>query len=629
MVQIQLLGGVVLAFVVACVVLLFLTRRTIIHWRGVAEKALEDADEEILAATRRFTHGFETSLIASFVMDDDMKVLRVNSAFVELSGFSEEQLIGQTIYQLVGKELGDAAARRLEVALEDERQFNQAIIEMVRADGSPLIYRETANVMPSTPSMDRHFIIQIEDVTEQHLSRVDLQRRALHDSLTGLPNRSLLLERLGTRLSELKSGQRLALAFLDIDDFKSINDQMGHAAGDELMVVVAKRLQGAVRHEDTVSRFGGDEFVILFGDVDSPVGALGSAERVRRSVSRPVLLEGREIDLTVSLGLAVGNSQVDSKALLREADSALYRSKEAGKNRSLLYDSRVEPEQVSSPTFESLMQLALQNGELRIDFEPVFALSGMTQVGLVASARWEHQELGSLDDSQIAALTAQEGMRELFEIWKLRAAMASFHQTVTSKRRNWWLTFQVCVETLCTGEFVASLADSLALWEIAPSRLLLEISDAVFTHRERAYNELTGPVRELGVRIMIRETGRDICFARSATARYDALTLDPDIVNTVVAESRGDAILQAFTQSATALGAPIFLGNLNTPELLDLARSSGADFVSGRALTATALDATWPAVVSGTHSQDRGISKGSLLSSASRESKSRITWSTD
>ncbi len=582
--QLQLDGNVVLVFVAVQLLLLGLTRRKITHWRAAADQAVAAAEEEVAAVALRFWHSFECSLIPSFVMSTDMRVVRVNAAFVEFTELPERWLVGKTISEIVGQELGEAAAQRMRVAFESDRQFGQAFVEMERPDGSPLIYRETFTVMPATRQLDCQLSVQLEDVTEQQLSRVELQKRALHDSLTGLPNRSLLLERLNATLAKARIGDRLALAFLDLDNFKSINDQLGHAAGDDLMIVVAKRLAEAVGRAGVVARFGGDEFVVLFTEVKSALDALNSAERVRGQVSRPVLLEGREVDLTISLGLTVGTTGDAAKVLLREADSALYRSKEAGKNRSVLYDPSVEPERLVTSTLESQLARAIRTGEMSIEFEPVFSFPGMAKVGLSTGARWEHPELGSLGTREIVALAEQAGLRVPFEFWLQSATMSAFHQLVTVERQMWWLVCQVSIDTLCDEEFVESITESLSDWDVAPSRLLLEISDAVFTHRERAYNELIGPIRELGVRVMIRETGRGVCISRSATARYDALSLDRTILSTVSTASRGDAILQAFTYSGAALGVPTILRNLDTEELVNLARDAGATFVSGKAL---------------------------------------------
>ena len=261
----------------------------------------------------------------------------------------------------------------------------------------------------------------LADALERQSTEDAMQHRALHDPLTGLPNRVLFLDRLEHALERLRRQPRslAAVLFIDLDNFKLVNDSMGHHAGDELLAAVAARLKQAVRPSDTVARFGGDEFGLLLEELSSEREAIGMAERIASVFARPFALETNEHFVTTSVGIALAEGGELAVDLIRDADAAMYRAKERGRARYELYDEVMRGRAIARLRIENDLRRAIERNELRLAYQPVVSLRDESVVGVEALIRWDHPERGSIPPDAFIPIAEDSGLIERIGRWAL------------------------------------------------------------------------------------------------------------------------------------------------------------------------------------------------------------------
>lgn len=266
----------------------------------------------------------------------------------------------------------------------------------LRQDGSTVWARLTVSLVRDSVGMPLHFVSQVEDVTDMRAAQEKLERRALYDPLTGLANRSLLLDRLTHALTRDRGSATVAVGFCDLDHFKRVNDLLGHQAGDRLLKEVARRLQDAVRGNDTVARMGGDEFVLLLPDVESLDTAKLILERARKSVEQPIQLDGHALTVAFSAGLALSDSGQSAEMLLRDADTALYAAKDGGRSRLEIYSSAMRSRAIRHLSVESELRQSIERDEFELHYQPIVELTTRRIVAYEALVRWRHPNRGLL-----------------------------------------------------------------------------------------------------------------------------------------------------------------------------------------------------------------------------------------
>ncbi len=278
---------------------------------------------------------------------------------------------------------------------------------------------------------------------ERKRSEVQLAELALHDPLTGLPNRALFLDRLGVALDRSRrTNASVAVLFLDVDNFKQINDTLGHSAGDRLLIELADRLRGMLRPMDTVARFGGDEFTFLFEDLASEREVVLIAERISSTARVPITLDDTEATITVSIGIAVvADPAIPAETVIREADVAMYRAKELGRSRFELFDEASRHRAMQRIELEAALRHAVERSELRVHYQPEFSLAGEGgPIGFEALVRWEHPERGLIAPAEFIPLAEETGMVLPIGEFVLSAAL---HQLVRWRRSRPALTMSV------------------------------------------------------------------------------------------------------------------------------------------------------------------------------------------
>ena len=420
-------------------------------------------------------------------------------------------------------------------------------------------------------------------------SRVDeeVRHRAMHDHLTGLPNRALALDRLeGALARRRRDGRAVAVLLVDLDQFKLVNDSMGHQAGDDLLVALAPRLHDAVRPSDTVARLGGDEFLVVCEQLDGPHEAIRVAERVAQAISQPIVLASGEHFVSASIGIAVADrADADPADLVRDADAAMYRAKERGRGRYELFDDLLRRRVLVRLRTENELRRGIDQGELRVVYQPIVELEGGTVAAVEALARWQHPERGLLEPVEFIPVAEESGL-----IGALGdAVLTTACRDVAGWQRRWPRAepLLMCVNTsprqLASAAFPARVADTMDRHGLAPGSLALEITESVLLEEAHAPVTVLASLRDYGLRLMLDDFGTGYS-SLSYLRRFplDVLKIDRSFIAGLDRDEHDAAIVAAIVQMARTLGLTVVAEGVERPEQLERLRELGCDRAQGR-----------------------------------------------
>ena len=409
---------------------------------------------------------------------------------------------------------------------------------------------ETGNAYRMAGSMN--------DITARKRAEAQLAHDAIHDYLTGLPNRALLRDRVDQALRHAtREDDHCALLFLDVDRFKNVNDSLGHAAGDELLLQIAGRLQTAVREADTVARLGGDEFAILTHDVEDVSDAGHAAQRILDRMMQPFVISGTEIYTGSSIGISLSASSYHrADDMIRDAEIAMYRAKAGGKNRYEVFDEDMHRRVVALLELETDLRRALSRQEFVMHYQPIVSLESSRLVGFEALVRWQHPERGLVRPAQFIAVAEETGMIVPLAWWVLEAAarqIAAWQKRYPSDPPL-TVSCNVSGKLFLQSDVVDRVVEILEKNRLDPGSLRLEITENVLMDHGDAVLPRLGELRALGVQLDIDDFGTGYSsLSYLQRFRYDTLKIDRSFVNTL--EQTGDSA--AIVKTILALGATL------------------------------------------------------------------------
>jgi diguanylate cyclase (GGDEF)-like protein len=407
----------------------------------------------------------------------------------------------------------------------------------------------------------------------------------LHDSLTGLPNRALFLDRLGLALrrSRRRVGA-LAVVFLDLDRFKVVNDSLGHEAGDRLLIDVAGRIAAALRPADTVARFGGDEFTILLDDLEDETEATTISQRLVDVFGEPFALDDDEVFLQTSIGIAIARLGTETaEELIRDADAAMYRAKDAGKGRFEIFDDQMRADVVARLHTESALRRALQRGELRLHYQPEIDVIAQRVIGFEALVRWQHPSRGLLAPKEFIPLAEETGLIVPIGEWVLREACAD---AATWPRfagdEPLTLSVNLSVRQFHQPDLVASVRAVLEDTGTDPETVCLEITESAMMESGEDAWEMLRKLKELGVKLAIDDFGTGYSsLAHLRAFPIDVLKIDRTFVDGLGRTPQDTSIAAAIISLAHALGLQTIAEGIETDAQLELLADLGCDVAQG------------------------------------------------
>jgi len=428
----------------------------------------------------------------------------------------------------------------------------------------------------------------LTDVTEWHLAREQLREAALHDPLTGLPNRALFMEMLEHAVAKSRRpGKHLfGTLFIDVDRFKAINDSLGHFIGDQLLIAVSQRLQTCIRSRDVIARLGGDEFTILLNDVRHPAEVTLTATRIKQSFTTPFKLEGHEVFVTASIGVAL-SSTADTCAedILRDADTAMYRAKTLGRNRQEIFDVSMRAPAMDRLNLENDMRLGIERGEFQLCYQPIVSLATEQLASFEALLRWKRRDGRIMMPSEFIPIAEETGLIDQLGMWTLREAcrqLGVWADRLPSASQL-AITVNVSSRQLMHPEFIEQVAAAVRDAGVRPESLCLEITESTLIHSlDRAAN-LLGELRALGLQVFLDDFGSGYS-SLSYLHRFpvNALKIDRSFMSSLAANTADrPAIVESIIALAQSVGADVVAEGVETREQLRRLRQIGCGYAQG------------------------------------------------
>ena len=537
---------------------------------------------------------FEQAREGFVITDPEGRVVSVNQAFCDISGYSADELQGQPTAAL-GLGLGESSLRlEIRAALKDSGVW-QGELRSARKDGSLHTCWTSITQQRDSAGTITHYIGILNDITQFREVERSLVRLAHVDPLTDLPNRALLADRVGQLMSISRRDHRpFALMFMDLDQFKNINDTLGHSVGDALLSEVARRLQGSLREVDTVARLGGDEFAVLLPGADS-AGAELVASKLLERLAEPCMVQGHELSMTMSIGIATYPSDGDDYEILsRNADTAMYRAKHEGKATWRFFAAGMQQRSARQLQLESALRRALERNELLLHYQPQLDANGEQLVGVEALLRWRHPEFGFVSPAEFIPLAETSGQIVAIGEWVMRTAVAQVKAWMDAGVPPLVVAVNLSAVQFRHAGLPATVARALSDAGLPAQYLELELTESV-TANPAAAISMMDALHSLGVRLSLDDFGTGYS-SLSYLKRFPLHTLkiDQSFVRDIDTDPDDRAIVQAIIQMARALNLKTIAEGVETDAQHQFLRREGCDMMQGyrfcRPMDAAALE---------------------------------------
>lgn len=557
----------------------------------VDETEKVNAERKKIAAlqeTEKLQKALDEHAIVAFT-DGNGVITSVNSKFCEISQYSAEELIGNTHQLINSKHHPQSFFRDMWQTISKGKIWHGEICNKAK-DGSHYWVNTTIVPFVSENGKPTQYIAIRADITERKYAEQEAQRLAYYDELTSLANRRLLKEKLEKTFHDAKnSGQSFnALVLIDLDNFKDVNDSLGHTAGDELLKQVAARLKQNCSSTQTAARLGGDEFVILMVGLDqtktnASIKAAAQAEAIRASLSAPYLLEGQNLSITPSIGVALFDcSEHDASEFLKQADIAMYQSKSYGRNQVSFFDPELQAELHKRNEMLRLLTLATQQHEFSLFYQPIFN-SHKTTVGCEALIRWNSSQLGMVSPALFIPLAEQSNLILAIGNWVLHTACKQlFLWSLDDCRSAWSVAVNVSAKQLQQPDFVDSVKMALKDHGANPYRLKLEITEGMLQVNVDETIKAMKELRQMGIRFSLDDFGTGYSSLHYLTKLpIDTLKIDRSFIDNMLNSQEDAAVVATILSLASTLKLEVVAEGVETQEQFDFLINSGCQSYQG------------------------------------------------
>ena len=532
----------------------------------------------------RFGALVQNSSDAIFILDRDTRVQYASPSVARVLGQLPDQLHGLALLDHVR----DADRENARLALQGWRKARSAgrseTVELqIRHREGHFVHAECLVTNLLDDEAVGGIVVNLRDITERKRLEAQLTQQAFHDMLTSLANRALFRDRLQHALARRRGDQRsMVILFVDLDDFKSINDTLGHACGDELLRETAKRLQAGVRPGDTVARFGGDEFAVLLEDIEHEA-AIEIVERLLNVVRPPLTLDDREVSVQCSIGVTIaGGTEDDVDILLRDADIAMYAAKHAGGNTYRRFEPEMQAAVADRVELRDDLRAAIEHGELTLAYQPIFDFHTGEVEGVEALARWEHPSRGAVPPSTFIPIAEDAGLIVALGNWVLGTACgaAAALQQATARRPS--ISVNLSPGQLYRPELVEDVRAALAKSGLEASDLILEITESVLIDNITPAIERLTALRALGVRIALDDFGSgysSLSYIRRLP--IDQLKIDKRFIDTIDHDDRDSKLTATIIDMARVLNLDTVAEGIERPRQHQQLKQLGCTYAQG------------------------------------------------
>ena len=549
---------------------------------------LKKQSDALRESEERFRSAFHHAPIGIGLLSASGKWLKVNRALCTILGYAEAEFLSTDLDAvLFPEDQGRTAAKLRQVVAGNIASWQEEQRYLHKAGHTVWASWSVSSASPAGADTS-NLILQLQDVTEKKAAEDKLQHDATHDALTGLPNRALFIGRLSEALSRRKKRQTYSVSvlFVDVDRFKYVNDSLGHVIGDQLLIKISQRLSECLRPSDMVARLGGDEFMILVEGNYEGTETIAIAERIQEKFRIPFSLQGNEIYSSASIGiLHASEKHFTSEDMMRDADTAMYQAKRAGKARHEIFDEGMHIAAIETLQLETDLRRSIERGDLSVEYQPVFSLTSGLIEGVHALPRWDHPRLGAITRRKFIGLAEEIGVIQQLGRLVLRKACEEIRiiQVEHPTTPGLALCTNLMASQLVQKELVETIKSILADCDFSPKDLSLEITDSVFFEEQERAVDLLTRIHNLGIELKVGNFGTGYSNLSYLTRLpISSLKIDRTFVRTIGQElDRGD-LVRALTMLARNLHLKVIAEGVETPEQLEELRALGCDSAQGR-----------------------------------------------
>ena len=531
---------------------------------GVSKVARDITAQKLADARLKLISAVFTKTSEGIVITDALgTIVEVNEALSRISGYSREEMLGQKPMMFEADQHRPKPISARSLALIRDGHY-QGEVRRRRKDGEACVGFLNINQVRDSTGAVQNYIALFSDTTSLRAKQKELEHLAHFDALTDLPNRKLLSDRLRQAIAvSQRRRQSLAVLYIDLDGFKEINDAHGHGVGDQVLIAVSRHIQGALGAIDTLARIGGDEYVAVLADVNSPEDCVRQVERILRACAEPVILSGKVVPISASIGVALyPQDDADADQLVRHADRAMYEAKQAGKNRYHLFDSDMDAKLKKRRLQYGRLSQALVAGEFILHYQPKVNMRTGVVFGVEALIRWNHPEHGELAPDTFLPAIENHPLSEAVGVWVIDTALAQMARW-RSAGLNITMSVNIDVRQLQQKSFACSLSTLLAKYpSINPNDLELEILESSSLHSLHDVSAIMHDCQHMGVRFALDDFGTgysSLAYLRHLPA--ETLKIDRSFVQNMLDNQEDRAIVQgviglaaAFTREVIAEG---------------------------------------------------------------------------
>lgn len=546
---------------------------------------LKAMEEDLLLAATIFEEGEEAMMIASA----DKVIIKVNKAFTKITGYSASEAVGQKTSLLKSDKQDSSFYRQMWNTL-NRFQYWQGEILNKRKNGE--IYPEWLSIFEKQNSQHEteNYIAVFSDITERKTAETRIHFMAYYDALTGLTNRVLLQDRINNAIDQsLRDNELFAVIMLDLDRFKVINDSLGHVAGDELLKVMAKRLLDCTREEDTVTRLGGDEFIILLpclgrSKKEATENVAKVAEKVRQKLAEPVMIENHELQITASIGIVIFTENATSSNLIKDADNALYRAKDLGRDNYQFYTEDMKTIANFRLVVENELRYALDHQQLDLYYQPQVNVHTQRICSAEALLRWHHPEKGMIPPKSFIHIAEDSGLIIPIGAWVIKTAclqIATWNNLKSASSLD-YVAVNVSPRQFMQRNFTDLVINAIIESGINANQLELELTEGILIHHIDDTLEKLQTLKAFGVRIAIDDFGTGYS-SLNYIKRFplDVLKIDQSFICTLTTDNNDAAIVQTIITLAKNLQICVLAEGVETEEQLEFLRNKNCDIFQG------------------------------------------------
>lgn len=567
------------AFVACSSVLILLLLQHEARRRQHAQAQLDKGSREL----HKLSLAVAQSPVSVIITDTQGRIEYVNQAFEKISGYSREEALGENPCIFNSGKTANATYELLWQAINSGQPWEGELMNQ-RKDRKP--YWVQAGISPVTDDSGKitHFLAIEEDISLRKAQEHQIKHQANYDSLTELPNRFLAMDRMSQAINaSIRNNQTVVVMFIDLDNFKQVNDSLGHDTGDQLITLAAARIRETVRQTDTVARYGGDEFLVVLSDLESPDDASRVAEKILSMLASPYNINQRQLSITASIGMSLfPDDGQDPYELLRHADAAMFGAKDEGGNRYEYHSASANDAALERMEVEQQLRRALERQELSLHYQPLVDTHTNKIISAEALLRWDNAELGSIPPDQFIPLAEATGLILPIGNWVIETALKQLKQWRDNGLVDLKLSINISPRQFQDPGLIRTIQSTLQELDLPGTLLELEVTENLLVRNQKETQKILNKFQQMGISIALDDFGTGFSsLSYLKNFSFNTLKIDRSFIKELLDQPQDQALVKATLTMAKGLGLNTVGEGVETDEQLAFLRQHGLDVVQG------------------------------------------------